>query len=164
MMPLIGKGEFSKVYRKTKKLVHIVSVDPVKEAISLGWCSKGHMIPKLTRIRTGIYTGIYYPKVASLKRSLKPLHYKRYQALRKLNKFFSFNNGTNFWIQKFKTLKDPYLRAVMSEFMYGLSNYSTNICFEISPRNVAVSPTGGLILLDVFFEINALEKIRESKQ
>jgi len=48
--------------------------------------------------------------------------------------------------REFKTAKTALIDAVSA-----LTNYGSDICFEISPRNIAVTKTGNLILLDCFF-------------
>lgn len=159
-MELIGKGAFSKVYKLNEKQVLIKSVCYAKECISLNINSK--WFPKLERTDYNEYICEYYPKVKSLKEALKPEQYKIYQELRKLNVYC--NNSYDYldgWRKEFKKLKNTSLKNSLLEVLTDLSNYGTQIGFEISPRNVAVK-NGNLILLDVFYMRDQLERVRKS--
>lgn len=153
-----ARGTFTKAYLSTnKKNVKLVSSCPAKECFALGWCGDSSFFSKIERIEYEVYVLPYYPRVGSLKRSLKPLHYKLYQELRSLREY----NGRNYnelrehWIKQFSTISNERLRDALCEALDGLGNYGLDFGFEISPRNVAVK-NGNLILLDCFFKVSSL--------
>ena len=79
--------------------------------------------------------------------------------------FYSlFGNGANidFFIKKIEEiLPDKFAeeKEAICAHIQGLRDYGEDICFEISPRNVAVD-NGKLILLDCFFKRSALDELR----
>ena len=166
-MKIIGKGQFTTAYRKNAHTVLLKSTDPIKECMSLGWFPDSHLFPKITRISSNenlsIYEMKYYPKVKSLKHALKSKHYEYYKALRKLfedNCFHasSIDNLYFMWYKIFSTTDTlpKHIKKHLLDALDACSNYGTAIAFEISPRNVAVSKTGGLILLDCFLDASKL--------
>ena len=80
-MELIGRGQFSTVYRKNSSTVLIKSTDPVKECMALGWFPSCRLFPKIKRINCELYESKYYPRVRSLKNSLEPKQWELYKAL-----------------------------------------------------------------------------------
>lgn len=168
-MKLIGKGAFSRVYRKNKNTVVIKSVDNVKECMSLGWFPKSSLFPSLKLIERhenySIYESMYYEKVSSLKNNLIDFDYEFYNELKNLNSFYiGGHNGYDHWYNEFKKLPNKFhhRKNVLLETLDALSNYGSDIAFEISPRNVTVK-NGKLILLDCFFFVSALREVREKK-
>ena len=165
-MEMIGKGQFTTAYRKNANTVLLKSTDPIKECMSLGWFPNSHLFPKVTRLSYGevsTYEMVYYPKVKSLKTALKPKHYEYYTALRKLyeeNRMHtrSVHNLYNKWYRVFSstTTLPRHIKQHLLDALDACSNYGSDIAFEISPRNVAVSKTGGLILLDCFLDASKL--------
>lgn len=161
-LKLIGKGLFSKVYQLNEKEVLIKSEDLVKECLALYIGSK--LFPKCEIIDRGLYKMKYYPKVTSLKESLKPAQYKLYRELRELSIGYVKNRHDNYykWREQFETVRNKNVREQLTDALDELINYGSDISFEISPRNVAVDK-GNLILLDCFFFQNQAEKIRNSR-
>ena len=157
-MKLIGRGTFTRVYQKSQTRVFLKSVDPVKECMSLGFFPNSRLFPKIDRIDTEEYEMRYYEKVSSLKKSLVPKHYQIYQALRKIDACYT--SGYEDLYHHFSRIENRRLRKAMIGAIDALAGYGEDIGFEISPRNVAVTPTGKLILLDCFFMISALDKAR----
>jgi len=159
-MNLIGKGQFSTVYQKTKSTVLIKSKDNVKECMALGWFPNSKMFPKLERIGWSqdgeyqLYESKYYPRVQSLKSNLKPLEWEFYKTLRNLcvQKPEDFRNLP----KKFRNRAQQLVAA-----WNALMNYDGMIGFEISPRNVAVN-NGRLILLDCFYCFYFHQPVREN--
>lgn len=153
-MKLIGKGLFSKVYKIDDETVFIKTTDSVKECLS--YVGGNDYFPVINRTdEQGEYTCRYYEKVSSLKNSLDPDQYKLYQELRKLD---TFTHNMFDGYSTFETVSDENLKECLHEVLGELSNYGSDIRFEISPRNVAVD-NGKLVLLDVFFlqsEANAV--------
>lgn len=167
-MKCIGKGAFSTVYQKTPKKVLIKSTDNVKECMSFGWFPASSMFPKVKRIDVGneysFYEMKYYPKVRSLKNNLKPFEYEFYKVLRSLTPVWNINPYDRYyelhWLFDTIPNKFHHRRQVLKDTLESLSNYGTDIGFEISPRNVAVD-RGKLILLDCFYFISALTDRRK---
>jgi len=159
-MQLIGKGTFSKVYRISENKVKIVSSDWAKECQALFIDS--FLVPKLEKID---YEMEYFDKVQSLKNSLLPGQYEIYKELRALPFFYCANSYD--YLDKlrdnFKLLKNEKVKEGLMDVLDELSNYGTDIVFEISPRNVAVK-NGKLVLLDCFFFKSQLTQVRTSKK
>lgn len=156
-MKLIGTGSFSKVYHEVgSKFVYIRSNDPVKECMANGWFPRSNLFPIVIEAdKAGYdYKMKYYEKCSSLKSSLKPKELIKYQNLRNLFQYIYYNSlncDYHNLYSAFKTIKNKSIRTALLGAIDALSNYGQDIGFEISPRNVAVSPSGNLILLDCFF-------------
>jgi hypothetical protein len=171
-MKCIGKGAFSTVYQSTPKKVLIKSKDNVKECMALGWFPESSMFPKIERVGFSdcgeyqYYEEKYYPKVKSLKNTLSAFDYEFYRALKDLSVcVMNRHNYLDAWREKFDTLPAKFNRrkAILQEALDGLSNYGSDICFEISPRNVAIQGKK-LILLDCFFFSSDLERMRKEQK
>lgn len=162
-MQLIGTGMFSKVYKMDEKRVFIKSVCYSKECLSLFIDSP--VFPKIKKVEYQEYICEYYPKVKSLKNELLPKYYEVYKELRNLSIGYNINPHYTYneWRKQFKTVKNKQYRTALIDALEELTNYGTDICFEISPRNVAVK-NGKLILLDVFFFRSQADEIRTSKK
>lgn len=162
-MKLIGKGMFSKVYLLNEKQVLIKSTCHVKECLSMNW-EHSTIFPKIMSTDDNDYICKHYPKVKSLKDSLREDHYKIYQELRNLSVGYIRNpyDLCSAWHKEFKKISNKRFRDGLTNMLDNLCNYGTQIQFEISPRNVAVD-NGRLILLDCFFMQNQADEIRNSK-
>ena len=166
-MQLIGKGLFTKAYRKDKTTVLLKSDDPIKECMPMGWFPDSRLFPKIIRTDCGEYEMKYYEKVSSLKKSLTDTHYEIYKELRKVSE--NIERTSNIYdglfnvIDGFKMIKDRRLKEIMIRAVEACSNYGSDVEFEISPRNVAVTKTGKLILLDCFFMKSKALNIRKTK-
>lgn len=160
----IGKGLFSTVYKAPNNRVLIRSEDYTKECMSMGWGFDSSFFPKVKREDYGFYSMKYYPKCTAPKKQLNSKSYNDYKELRGLfqntlnpaNKY----DGFDLWRDKFSTVKNISLKNALIEAIDGLSNYGSDICFEISPRNISFTKSGKLILLDVFFFRNQADKLR----
>lgn len=146
-MKLIGRGAFTKCYKVNNRVL-LKSTCFIKECMSLGWFPNSSLFPKITKIGEGLYDMKYYQRIRSLKKSLIPQHYQYYQMLRKIN-----FDCTDFYKtrENFDKIPNKYLKNIMHSALDACSNYGDDVCFEISPRNVAVTNNGRLILLDCFF-------------
>ena len=161
----IGRGSFSTAYRKgNSKKVLISSRDDVKECMALGWFPSSRLFPSVTRLSystngRSTYTMKYYDKIKAPKQQLNAKAYKLYRALKKLD-IFCLNHHDLYeeCIEKFRTLSNEFRTAkyALIKAVEALSNYGSDIQFEISPRNIAATPSGNLILLDCFFMSSAL--------
>lgn len=165
-MQVIGKGMFTTAYRYGPKKVLLKTVDPVKEAMANGYFPNTNLFPKLTYLGKdyGLYVTTYYPKCRSLKKSLKPSHYAFYRELCDLYYENCWTpNKPDMLRPLFKKIKCSRKRKHMIDAVEACMLYGPDVCFEISPRNVAVSSTGGLILLDVFFMKSTLLNVMSGK-
>lgn len=160
----IGKGLFSKVYRLNENEVLIKSICQVKECISNEWHNSVDIFPELKRVEDETYICEYYDAVKSLKESLNPEHYAIYKELRSLSVGYVKNPYDLYseWYKQFETLSNIEYKEALLDMIDNLSNYGSQISFEISPRNVAVKE-GRLILLDVFFMQDQANHVRGSK-
>lgn len=168
-MQLIGTGTFTKCYLlNCGKRVVLKSSDPIKECMAKGWFPASFNFPTVDYYGdAGDYVMKHYPKVKSLKNNLRPSEWLKYQQLRKVANGAGFcKSGTEFyhWTDQFKKLTNRTLRSNMQYALEACSNYGIDVCFEISPRNVAVSSTGTLILLDCFFIKSKLLEILNTKR
>lgn len=173
-MKQIGKGAFSTVYRMNKHKVLIKSCCNAKECMSMGWFPETPLFPTLERIGTSdcgeffFYTEKYYEKVRSLKYNLTAFEYGFYKELKEL--FFSFvmpenkHNLIDAWREQFAKLPNKYhhKRRMLMEAVDAMGNYGSDVCFEISPRNVAVQGKK-LVLIDCFFMHSQNEKIKQER-
>jgi hypothetical protein len=169
----IGAGSFSSVYRKgNSDHVLIVSTDPVKECMGLGWFPDSRLFPKVTRLSynddgTQTFTMKYYDKVTSPKLQLNERSYKLYKALRKLDVTCQDANLLHDkWRKAFNGIPVEFkvAKKALSEAVDALTNYGPDISFEISPRNIAVTKAGNLVLLDCFFLRSALSEKKSIKR
>tara|TARA_R110000772_G_scaffold268686_3_gene397523 strand:+ start:7288 stop:7794 length:507 start_codon:yes stop_codon:yes gene_type:complete len=158
----IGKGLFSTAYLQENNTVVLKSVDPIKECMSFGWFPESNFFPKIEHIDFELYSMKYYPKVKSLKKSLTPKHWDIYKELRKLDIGIVDNryNYLDSWREEFKKVTNKTVKNALIEAVEACANYGSDVRFEISPRNVAVSKTGKLILLDCFFIQSKADQVR----
>lgn len=162
----IGKGAFTVCYKKDSRSVILKTKDPTKECMSHLF-PKHNMFPKTEYLDTingyHFYKQKYHKKVRSIKNNLTPSEYEFYKELRSL--FLNFTPPQNsldlyfVWYKKFESLPNKFHRKkeLLLEALDALSNYNTDICFEISPRNIAIH-NKRLVLLDCFFFKSKLEK------
>jgi len=166
----IGKGSFSTVYRKgNDKDVLIISTDPVKECMSLDWFPESRLFPKVKRISCNedgsqTYVMKYYGKVTAPKRQLNKRAYALYKELKNLSVLcLDENLMYEKWILAFNSLSNRFKNVieVLQDAVDALTNYGPDICFEISPRNIAATKSGNLVLLDCFFLRSELRKVKK---
>ena len=165
-LKLIGKGAFTKAFLNVDNSVILVSCCPIKECMSNGWFPDSELFPKLERVDSDVYstyTMEYYPRLkGELKANLDADQYAIYKTLRAFNDIYTINqfNRVEAIYKAFEGINDEVLKDVMLEALEACSNYGSDIGFEISPRNVAVK-NGKLILLDCFYHIGTLTKVRK---
>lgn len=162
-MRQIGRGTFTTAYLRDDGKVLLKSIDPIKECMAEGYFPDSHLFPKIKFTdKYNEYLTTYYPRKKSLLQSLKPSHYEFYKELCTLyhNETYS-TRGLWDIIETFSHIKCKRKREILTRAAEACCNYVSpeDLFFEISPRNVAVSKTGGLILLDVFFCRNTRDKI-----
>ena len=162
----LGRGMFSTAYLRRDGKVLLKSDDHVKEAMSMGFFPNSRLFPRIERIghdgERQHYLMPRYRKVTAPKRQLLPQDYAVYRALRELSGRFSDAAELS---ARFERLECRRTRKALLGAVDGLRNYSNEIGFEISPRNIALSPSGRLLLLDCFFMVQQLhDKRREREQ
>ena len=160
---IIGKGQFSTAYQY-KAVVYIKSQDPVKECMAL-FPINSSFFPKvsLSDLPEFDYKMPLYNKVRAPKRQLNDRSLLIYQELRGLftQNCFDYNkkeSGYTKWFVLFSGIKSSVsVKNALIDAIGNLSNYGDDIGFEISPRNIAATKSGNLILLDCFFIKSALK-------
>ncbi len=157
-MKLIGKGAFTRAYLKDNRTVLLKSRDPIKDCMASGFFPECKLFPKVTRVDLNTYEMKYYPRTTSLKNNLKPRQWEYYKQLRKaFNNIVLVSSNSMCYLDRLLSyISYKYLREAIAEAYWACRNYG-RVCFEISPRNVAVHK-GNLVLLDVFFNPDALYK------
>jgi len=170
MKKLIGRGAFSKVYRSgDDDFVTIVTTDKAKECLSLEWHDDpAGLFPICEQIDSNFDAGTYtykmeyYPKVSSLKNTLDPDQWALYKTLRGIDLGYTPNKYDLYSkvCTAFEALEiEEDQKESLISMLDSLSNFGSDIGFEISPRNVAVKD-GKLILLDCFFFVSDLKRVR----
>lgn len=158
---LIGKGTFTTAYVLPDGTVELISCDHIKECMSMGWFPDSRLFPEIEQVRdygedgfTRVYHMQYYERPRSLKSAMSSHDWAFYKVLRGLDSGCVDNMYMlhNMWHEAFDTIPDEFAdeREDLKEALDACGNYGGDICFEISPRNVAVE-NGRLILLDCFF-------------
>jgi len=160
-LKVIGRGHFTTAYRKDRKTVILKSRDKAKECMSLGWFPSSNLFPTVTRISGqdengfSMYEMKYVTRVRSPKKQLTKEHYELYKTLKTVYSM-RLDNADDI-IRKFEAL--PIKRSIKNHLIdavSALTNYGSDVHFEISPRNIGVTKTGKLILMDCFFFVNDL--------
>ena len=170
---LLGKGAFSDAYLHTDGTVELISCDPIKECMSMGWFPEGRLFPDVEYVAHHtdnlhkVYHMPIYARPTSIKKNVTAHDWGLYKALRALDIGYQQNpnNAFHAWHAAFDTLPDEYAaeREEIKEALDACGNYGTDILFEISPRNIAVQD-GRLILLDCFYSWSTLKKTRSNKR
>ena len=168
---LIGQGAFTKCYDNGNNTVTLISSCPWKELLSLGWTPESSRLPDCKRVGhfddNQVYIMPKLDKVTAPKKQLKPKEYIFYKKLRNLaNSFYSSTIGCkpHDRLDVFRDcVKESDLnykhKQLLIECAESMANYTTQIGFECSPRNVSVK-NGKLILLDLFFSLEKLNQVR----
>ena len=160
----IKKGSFTKAYIYDDKVI-LSSVDSVKECMANGWFPDSDLFPEVKHSALDVpdyddsvvYESPRYIQSRSLKSILDAENYALYLTLRDMwqSVKWDYNNAYN-WQNNFhdavnSTSLSDSVKEALTEAYDALLSYSHKIRFEISPRNVAATSEGKLILLDCFF-------------
>lgn len=163
----------------------LASCCPIKELYSLGWLPEGfNLVPegdektevafpyceKLKCCDDGNYHLYIMPVYEKFsKATVSPKQWELYRLLRSLLAHCKTNKVQDIisLIRKGGPLVD-WMFSSFNEEMEGwlydvfetTLNYGDDIRMEVSPRNLAVDEFGRLILLDVFYSYNQLQKVR----
>lgn len=163
----IGRGAFTTAYLMENGRVLLRSVDPIKEAMALEYFPKSQYFPVVDYVEQGVYEMDFYPRIRGLKAALASRDYAIYQSLRALFTDNALKCKDYYdWWNVFEEANDTYgipydvVQAVLDAMAAIVDFYDGSVNFEISPRNVAVSADGGLILLDCFYLQSELDKVR----
>ena len=169
---LIGKGHFTKVYKagnSNGKKVMVYSTCPVKEVLALGWMPRTRRLPTLEVAYDNEGKEYYIAEKLSigskvkggLSKALSAKEYTLYKELKAFEQALSkeslktSDSKESYFIAmdvlKTFTFSNRSIKNILIESFDALSNYGTDVCFEISPRNVAISKAGKLILNDCFY-------------
>jgi hypothetical protein len=170
---LIGKGSFSKVYRQGESdHVTIVSADPCKEAQALFLSADCQFFAPLERFfydddGNGHYRQKYLGKTdQAITKLLDSDNMALYRALRALP-VITEKNSYGLLYNQFETIaENPVFEIACNELIEMLqcvSNYTDNIGFEISPRNIRAI-NGKLVFLDCFFSRDFLASTLKAKR
>lgn len=159
-MKLIGKGAFTKAYLLDNGKVQLHSCCPIKEVMSLGWFPESRLFPTISRVDSEVYEMDYLTRVTAPKRQLCEGDYKLYKALQVVDYDHSAGDYHGIYKSLEKNLAGFAELEEILEALDGCSNIGSEIGFEISPRNIAVTADGHLIMADCFFCIKTLERLR----
>lgn len=166
-MPVIGKGAFTNCY-DNGKTVYLVSTCQAKDCYAT-LASKGKKyFPDVDSV-TVDGCNVYVMEKFQINRAIKPHldadQYNDYLTLRSIFRKSCCDSSDRYFVlhDLFSEIENETLRYEMLETLDDFSNYTQNIGFEISPRNVATK-NGKLILLDVFYSIDLLKKKQKQKQ
>lgn len=169
---MVGKGYFSRVYDYVGNQVLIVSNCVQKEGLALGFFPETPLYPKLERLIYGgsdysLYKMAKLNKIVAPKRQLNALGYKRYKLLDAVQKGYDewmYGRCDNLHVilnEIGLKSKDKELHEAITQGLEAMMNFEGNpkeICFEFSRRNVLADDEGNLVLSDIFFLPNAIEK------
>ena len=149
----IGKSKKTKCYVDpcNGSKVILISTDPIKEAMS-------EVSDKMVHFRGVEYVarGVYRMERLVVQQSLFPrLNVQAIDLYRALRKCSQSGQCTNY-TTTYRTLAPigvdfPKAWEEIEHILGWVSNWSYDIRFEISPRNVSADAQGNLILLDVFY-------------
>lgn len=155
---LIGKGAFTKAY-KYKNRVYAKSVDKAKECIAL-FCKGHRYLPAITRLDylddgSAVYSMPFYHKLTKQHKEA----WKQYKLLQHFFNEYRYETEKILDnIDKLRVsagLKNSLVRLI--EMMTSYNHYD-NLKLELPKNNLAVTRSGRLILLDIIFDVELLNR------
>lgn len=168
MRKLIDKGAFTKAYQIAEDKVEILTICPAKEAYAL--FSQGNkfapIIEKVDYLDSGesVYHMPLYPKVTAPKKQLNKEAYAVYQALRKISGSCSMTYYRFIEEIEASNINEDDKEEIISLISDACNAIDTmDMGFEISPRNISVTETGDLIMLDCVFSRRVLRSTFNKK-
>jgi len=156
----VKQGKFTKAYLYENEVI-LKTNDPVKECMALGWFPESRLFPEVkfeNSLETEDEFTVYKMERFETGRAVKAMLCKEdyeglYLPLRQVFKnFFKSKQGNNIQFRELLE-KTSLLEEIKEDLLWAFEacmNYSSNVFFEISPRNIAAKD-GKLILLDCFF-------------
>lgn len=162
----VKRGSRTKAFIFEDKVL-LRTIDPVKECMALGCFPDSELFPKVSRTNfEDLHNSfqVFESPVYLQGRSMKALVCKEdweevYLPLVKLYQTINYGYSVYEWHHSFIQAVDNCvgLRAdakeAVKEAYEACMNFSEKVKFEISPRNVAATEDGKLILLDCFYII-----------
>jgi hypothetical protein len=160
----VKRGTYTKAYIYTNKVL-LRTTDPVKECISFDWFPDSSLFPEVKRTDFedndelyNIYESPLYLQGRSMKSLICTEDWNEvYLPLRSLQNTILWGWDSNNWYYKFIEAVDACeglrkdAKEDIKEAYTACMNYSTRVRFEISPRNIAATREGNLVLLDCFY-------------
>lgn len=154
---LIGRGTFTKAFQISETEVEVITTCPSKECYAI--FSQGNpfapVIEKTDYLDSGesVYLMPFYSKVKSPSRELNKESLEVYEALRAINNTYSVKDYYEFCNAIDATTLPEEAKENIKELCGDVANGIDcyDLGFEISPRNIAISEGGQLIMLDCFF-------------
>jgi hypothetical protein len=154
----LKKGHFTKayLYNKSNEVI-LESRCNVKECMALGWFPESSLFPAITfsdlESNKDGFKVYKMPLYTTNSRSVKSIICKEdyeniYLPLRKICFVIDYKD---FKDQLFKVGVSDGVREIILEAYEACMNYGSDVGWEISPRNVAATSEGKLVLLDCFF-------------
>lgn len=162
MRKLIGKGAFTRAYQIDVNKVEVVSVCPAKECYAM--FSQGNpFAPVIEVVDTGVFHMPLYPKMKAFTRQLNAESLHIYRQLRTLMGNYDWNPSYNTFCRDVEALDIPTqakkdIQSLAGDVCNGID--CNNLRFEISPRNISCDAAGNLVMLDCFFCIKTLGKVK----
>lgn len=166
----IGQGFFSKAYLVDSETVIVVTEDPSKECLAVFCKDNNGYLPHLESLdnigdKQAFKMPLYHPLKASNK-----VAWKQYKEVKKSVE------SLDFWDKREYVCFDNYKKAILENdkilpeikhdlvlLIDNMSNYSSGIFMELSPRNVKVDKQGKLIFLDIIGDSDKLKKAWEKR-
>jgi hypothetical protein len=164
----VKRGSRTKVYIFNDKAL-LRTIDPVKECMALGWFPDHELFPEVKRTdfedlddSFQVFESPVYLQGSSMKQLVcKEAWEEVYLPLRRMfltmswgfrshEWKFSFLNAINNCVGLREEVKEPIKEAYEACMNF---SESEKVKFEISPRNIAATEDGKLILLDCFFMV-----------
>lgn len=170
---LVKKGSFTTAYVYENKVI-LRSNDPIKECMAQGWFPDSELFPtiKFSDLESDnkefrIYEMERFEISRSVKNKISDWDYNEiYRPLKNLTVDWDWINHYNWqdnFIQAINLSELPdSIKISLIEAYESCMNFSHEIRFEISPRNVS-SKDGKLILRDCFFDYRKLKEVRSRK-
>jgi hypothetical protein len=160
----VKRGSRTKAFIFSDKVL-LRTIDPVKECMALGWFPDSELFPevKMTDFEDlDDSFQVFESPVYLQGRSMKSLVCKEdweevYLPLKQIFQTMSWGFRSSDWHYAFINAVDNCVglrynvKDAVKKAYEGCMNFSERVKFEISPRNIAATEDGKLILLDCFF-------------
>lgn len=162
---LLGTGAFSEAFRMSSGDVVVKSSCPVKEVASTGGLPDHWLFPRIDKLGNGLYLMPEYDEFSyhELNGGDRLIYHALDQAYR--DHYNTYHSSCVSYSQAlriaFEKIKTPWLRSLMLEAHDGLASIiGESLCFEVPEHNLGLH-NGKLVLLDVFFSHDELDKFTD---
>ena len=154
----IKKGYFTKayLYNKSNEVI-LESRCYIKECMAMGWFPKSSLFPEISfselKSNKNEYRVYKMPLYTTNSRSVKSIICKEdYKNIYlRLRKIMFVSDYTDFKMKLISVSVSDEVRETLLKAYEACMLYDTDVNWEISPRNVAATPEGRLILMDCFY-------------